>query len=50
MAYAVGRNWAYFVGDSNDTSALAITNMNEGRSPQIQTLSPTKNELMGAFV
>ena len=49
MAYAVGRNSAYFVGDSNDTSALAITNMNEGRNPQIQTLSPTKNELMGAL-
>ena len=49
MAYAVGRNWTYFIGGNNDNSTLAITNINEGRSPQIQTLSPTQKELMGVL-
>ena len=28
---------------------MTITNVNEGRSPQIQALSPTQNELMGVL-
>ena len=28
---------------------VAITNINEGRSPQIQALSSTQNELMGVL-
>ena len=32
-----------------ETFHVVITNVNEGRSPQIEALSPTENELMGVL-